>query len=85
VKQRLRETLIQLRGELAASDAGDPETRERVKAAADALDDWLERAEEPEGGLGDRLQEAAVRFEEEHPNLSGAVRRVVDALADLGI
>jgi len=83
--ERLRETLAQLRSELAASDTGDPETRERVQAAADALDAWLDRAEEPEGGLGDRLRESAVRFEKEHPTLAVTVQRVVDALSDLGI
>jgi hypothetical protein len=82
---RLRETLTQLRQELAASDTGDPETRERVQAAAEAIEAWLERAEEPEGGLGDRLREAAVRFEGEHPSLAATLQRVVDALSDLGI
>ena len=83
--ERLRETLTQLRQELAASDRGDPETRERVQAAADALDAWLERSEEPEGGLGDRLREAAVRFEGDHPGLATTLQRVVDALSELGI
>ncbi|MBW2314559.1 MAG: DUF4404 family protein [Deltaproteobacteria bacterium] len=83
--EHLRETLNELRAELAGSDAGDPATRSRVQAAADELDAWLDRAQEPEGGLRDRLREAVARFEEEHPTLSATVQRVVDALADLGI
>lgn len=83
--ERLRETLNELRAELADSDTGDAETRARVQAAADELEAWLERAEEPEGGLRDRMREAVTRFEEEHPTLSATVQRVVDALSDLGI
>jgi hypothetical protein len=85
LEQRLRETLNELRAELARSDAGDPDARDRVQAAAREIDAWLERSEEPESPLEDRLREAAVRLEEEHPNLAGAVRRVVDALSNLGI
>jgi len=83
--ERLRETLNDLRAELADSDAGDPTERERVKTAIHEIEAWLERSEEPEHPLEERLQTAAIRFEEEHPNLAGAVRRVVDALSDLGI
>jgi len=83
--ERLRQTLNELRAELADSDTGDAETRERVQAAADELEAWLERAEEPEGGLRDRMREAVTRFEEEHPTLASTVQRVVDALSDLGI
>jgi len=83
--ERLRETLDELRGELARTEPDDAEARDRVQAAADEIDAWLERAEEPEESLTDRLQEAAGRFEAEHPNLAATVRRVVDALSDLGI
>ena len=83
--ERLRETLKELRAELARNESGDPAARERVEAASQEIEAWLERAEEPEGSLNDRLRESAVRFEKEHPNLAGAVRRVVEALSDLGI
>jgi hypothetical protein len=35
--------------------------------------------------LTDRLDEVAVQFEAEHPELGTAIRRVVDALAKAGI
>ena len=84
-QQRLRETLAELRRELASTDAADDEARERVQQAARELDAWLERAEPPGESLPDRLREAVVRFEEEHPRLSATLQRVVDALSDLGI
>jgi hypothetical protein len=81
----LRETLAELRQELARTDAADHDARERVQAAAREIDAWLEHAEAPEDSLGERLREAVVRFEEDHPRLSATLQRVVDALADLGI
>ena len=84
-QERLRETLAELRHELGRTDAADDEARERVQAAARELDAWLERAEPPEDSLAERLREAVVRFEEDHPRLSATLQRVVDALADLGI
>jgi hypothetical protein len=81
----LRETLAELRQELARTDAADHDARERVQAAAREIDAWLDRAEAPEDSLGERLREAVVRFEEDHPRLSSTLQRVVDALADLGI
>lgn len=84
-RERLRETLNDLHGELERTDADDPEARERVRAAAEALDAWLEGAEEPDDSLGDRLREAVARFEGEHPTLAATLQRVVDALSDLGI
>jgi hypothetical protein len=35
--------------------------------------------------LGERLEEQAALFESEHPRLAGALRRLIRALADLGI
>jgi len=83
--ERLRETLQELRNELARSDAGDPATRERIQATALEIDAWLERAQPPEDSLSGRLQEAVARFEKEHPHLAATLQRVVDALSDLGI
>lgn len=84
-EERLRETLAELRQELARTDAADHDARERVQAAAREIEAWLERAEAPEDSLAERLREAVVRFEEDHPRLAATVQRVVDALADLGI
>ena len=39
----------------------------------------------PHDGLEDRLEEGAVEFESEHPQLAEALRRAVDALSAIGI
>ena len=83
--ERLRETLQELRAELARSDAGDAETRESVQATALEIDAWLERPEPPEESWSDRLRIGVARFEKEHPRLAATLQRVVDALSDLGI
>ena len=84
-RERLRKTLSELRRELHQTDAADPDARERVREAAEELDAWLEGADAPEESLTERLNEAVAQFESEHPNLASTVRRVIDALADLGI
>ena len=95
-ERKLRETLAELHRELERTEPRDTAARERVKQAAREIDAWLEsaetseqRAERPDEdadeSVGDRLRDAAIRFEEEHPNLSATVRRVIDALSDLGI
>jgi hypothetical protein len=92
-ERRLRETLSELQRELERTDAGDAEARRRVAEAAREIDAWLERTgpgsgrpdEGAEESIGDRLRDAALRFEEEHPALATTVRRVIDALSDLGI
>ena len=83
--ERLRETLRELRAELARSDAGDPATRENVQATALEIDAWLERPEPTEDSWSDRLRVGVARFEKEHPHLAATLQRVVDALVDLGI
>lgn len=92
-ERRLRETLSELHRELERTDAGDAQARQRVEEAAREIDAWLERTgpesgrpdEDAEESVGDRLRDAALRFEEEHPTLASTVRRVIDALSDLGI
>lgn len=43
-------------------------------------------AEEPDDdGLDDKLADAAVRFESDHPKLAGAIRQISDALSGYGI
>jgi hypothetical protein len=52
--------------------------------AAELLD-RIEADEESGGGLVDRLNEAALRWEVSHPELSRIVTRVVDFLSAEGI
>jgi len=89
VSQDLQQTLAALHEELARTRSVDRESRELLVTVmqdiARVLDRSLEEASDDENSLGERLEHVAVRFESEHPQLSAAVRQVVDALANAGI
>lgn len=84
----LRQTLKSLHEELASTRAVDAESRELLVTVmqdiARVLDQSLEDDDDA-GSLKEQLESVAVRFESEHPQLSAAVRQVVDALAKAGI
>ena len=39
----------------------------------------------PEQGYNEQLEKEAVRFSEEHPALTSAIRQVMNALSNMGI
>jgi ABC-type uncharacterized transport system substrate-binding protein len=88
VPTELRRTLESLHEELGRTRTVDPESRELLVTVmqdiAQVLDQSLAEGEDA-GSLQDQLENVAVRFESEHPQLSAAVRQVVDALAKAGI
>ena len=44
-----------------------------------------DQPQEEHHGVGDRVTDAVERFEQSHPNIAFALRRVVDALGRMGI
>jgi hypothetical protein len=86
-QDRLRETLLELERELARTRVEDPELRALLERTRREIQQALDSgvAEGEEESLGERLGEAARRFEASHPALTSAAQRVVDALASLGI
>jgi Domain of unknown function (DUF4404) len=88
-KQRLLQTLAELRAEVAQAESVDPETAELLESAMRDLQDELDKRgvkqaadiEPASSGLKDVL----LKFESEHPQLSVAVGKVADALAAMGI
>jgi predicted transcriptional regulator len=86
-KKDLAQTLESLHRELEATEAVDAEDRQQLSHLMDDIRDLLERAGDADehASLGERLAEAARRFEEEHPALTSAVNRVATALSNLGI
>jgi hypothetical protein len=87
-KQRLLETLAELRAELAEVDRVDPETLAQLKQVTDEVQQALDkRGAAPTGELEPAttgLKKALLKFEADHPQLSGAVGNVADALAAMG-
>jgi Domain of unknown function (DUF4404) len=88
-KQRLLQTLAELRAEVAQADSVDPETAELLESAMRDLQDELDKRGVKESTdiepASSGLKDALLKFESEHPQLSDAVGKVADALAALGI
>jgi ABC-type transporter Mla subunit MlaD len=88
-KQRLLQTLADLRAEVAQAESVDAETAELLESAMRDLQSELDRrgvkqaADIEPASTG--LKDALLKFESEHPQLSVAVGKVADALAAMGI
>lgn len=89
--RELRDTLVQLDEQLEATKAVDDRVRERLREAVGELQEALDGSDAQGGraelqrSLRDRLSEAAQHFEGQHPALTAALSRVIDALSALGI
>lgn len=88
-KQRLLQTLDELRAEVSQTESVDPETLSLLESKMRELQRALEkhgakRTEVIEPAAGG-LKDALLKFESEHPQLSVAVGKVADALAAIGI
>jgi len=93
----LRETLEELKQELDRSETLDAETRASLRETMVEIQERLEAPgpgvytpdDDEDAGIVERLQErlydVARNFEAEHPTLGASVRRVVNALANMGI
>ena len=85
-ERNLREVLSELHEALESTPDIDGGLREELRATAEEINEALDATDDsPLGQLRNRLQEAIARFEEQHPQLTGVVGRVADALSDLGI
>lgn len=86
---RLRATITELERELHSVGEVDPETRAMLLEAVEEIQEALRARtlvarDEPQS-LGDQLNRAAADFDVSHPTLASLLRRVVDALAQIGI
>jgi len=87
--QRLRATIADLERELQSGGEVDAETRSMLLEAVDEIQLAL-RNNSSVGTpaphtLGEQLNRTAASFDVSHPTLAGLLRRVVDALSQLGI
>lgn len=87
--QRLRATIADLERELQAGGEVDAQTRAMLLDAVEEIQAALHNktaaaATEPQT-LSERLTLSAAEFDVSHPTLAGLLRRVVDALAQIGI
>ena len=78
------EELEQLIGESNADGVLDERERAQIAELVERVRDDLAAAAD-DGGLNERMQESAVRLENEHPRVSELIRGVVDTLTGLGM
>lgn len=98
--EKLRTTLDELQAELARLEQDDPEVRALLQTALADIQRTLEGAGEEatnggaaeddaasttEESIADRLGSAASHYEETHPNVSGTIGGLIDALSRMGI
>ncbi len=79
--QQLKKTLKRLHAELESTGTADPELKNLLRD----LDDDIQRLTEDDASPGERLEQAAVGFEAEHPRVAMLLRELQDTLAKLGL
>jgi len=85
MSDEIRRNVERLHDELSqAAEAGDAHAREMLGHLGAYLGNDAPSADEHDA-LRDRLNEALVRFDTEHPTLSGAIKGVIDSLGAAGI
>jgi ABC-type transporter Mla subunit MlaD len=89
VKSELRESLAELHESLAHVDELDEETRQLMRTLTEDLQRLLGQSGELSASdvepVSNRLHELLLRFETEHPQISGILGRLASSLANLGI
>jgi hypothetical protein len=86
-KKQLLETLDALRAEVAQASEVDPQMLDELRQLTDEIQQSIDDEESPAAGDENAqhgLKDLLLKFEAEHPQLSGAVGRVADALAAMG-
>jgi len=86
-KKRLLETLDALRAEVAQASEVDPQMLDELRRLTDEIQQSFDDEQPPAAGEENAphgLKDLLLQFEAEHPQLSGAVGRVADALAAMG-
>jgi hypothetical protein len=78
--ERVTALVQELHQVLESADDLDDSSKNALRSAAGEIEETLE-GDSTLGAIRDRIE----RFEESHPTLTEAVRRVVDQLAEMGI
>jgi hypothetical protein len=86
MQKSLAEELAVLQEELARARQADPDLLTLLsRVVYDVTTLTAEEQIERRAKLRERLEAQAGVFESEHPRIAGAIRRVVDALTNLGV
>jgi len=83
--EALKTKLKTLRAELSSTSSLDSETRDQLSELADEIESMLDESAPDHESIRRRTEDAALRFEAEHPRFASLLSEVTDALAKLGI
>ena len=86
-QDKLRQQIAQLHAELDQARQSNPDAHEHL---SEILPDIKRRADQPQSAaadasLSERLENAAVQFEVDHPTLAASARRLIELLNEAGI
>lgn len=88
-KKRLQGTLQELHESLQGTPEIDEKTRSLLQDLTDDIQRLLKHEDDPNpddvNSVSNDLKELLLRFETEHPQLTGVLGRIADGLANLGI
>lgn len=84
-REELKAHLDRLHAELAAARELDDETRALLEAVADDIERALEGRHDEPHTVRERVEDATVRFEADHPRFARVLTEVTDALAKIGV
>lgn len=86
--KQLQAILRNLHAELGSAESVDAESREMLQQIAQDIERIAaapEPAAEEHASVTERLENAALKFESEHPKLSQVLGDIMDAFSKLGI
>lgn len=84
-KDRLKQQLISLHGELERSDSLDGDLRALLRQLNADIERLLDQGPDESDDLSSQVQEAAANFAADHPRAERLLREIADTLAKLGI
>ncbi|KAA5543902.1 DUF4404 family protein [Roseiconus nitratireducens] len=85
MRERLEDTIEQLRRQLESAETIDPVEMAELRKALDEISSTLDSQEVNSASLAERLREQSQSFQESHPVFTQTVGRLADMLAQMGI
>ncbi len=84
---QIKNVLSQLHEQLSSAESVDPELKSLLKNLDEDIHRLLgkDEAAATDQGVIARLEEAATGFTADHPQVAGLLRRLADALSQIGI
>ena len=85
MREKLDETIHQLKEQLEAASDMDTNEAGELKRALEEISETLDHSDVSSASLAERLKGQAEAFQDSHPILTQTVGRLADMLAQMGI